>query len=611
MGNFGVAVNMATAGAEEGGGKEEKEELENYSQFIVIGGGISGLSAASHLSKNGFNDFKLLEARNRLGGRIATMQLGGSKIELGAHWIHGILGNPLYELAVSNNLVDVVQATKPHNVVATTEEGRRLPFPVLQEIYEAYFWFFKRCEEYFLCKYQPPEGIHSVGEHVELEISLYLERFPPQQRYLRRLIFDYLLKRECCITGCSSMNEIDLMSIGSYTELPGGNIALPQGYSSILAPIIKNIPADNILKQHPIKCIHWRYGEETDGYESDGSDCSVSTVKSVEGTSLDTGQIKGLSSNSLPASVINSRRGSQDMLDKPNQRSGKPSVKVECDNGTVFYADQLICTMPLGIIEKNPDLFNPPLPKEKTRCMKKMVYGVVNKIFLAYEKPFLNPDISEIIVLWNKVDEKVIPMEERWYRKIYSFCKVSETVLLAWICGDEAKFMEGLKMNVVADACTMILKKFLADPFIPKPKSCLFTSWFSQPYTGGSYSAIGTGGTQADVEKIAEPLYTKFRKSEKSPVVAFAGEHCHPSFYSTGHGAYLTGRTAAQLMIRCAKEGTNAAGETTYNLTDASVSDLSTWLEEVSCGDKNLDDYRAKTSSSRPRRDDGQYVTPR
>ena len=74
--NFGVAVNMATAGTEEGDSLEEKDEPENYSQFIVIGGGISGLSAASHLSKNGFNDFKLLEARNRLGGRIATMQLG-------------------------------------------------------------------------------------------------------------------------------------------------------------------------------------------------------------------------------------------------------------------------------------------------------------------------------------------------------------------------------------------------------------------------------------------------------------------------------------------------------------------------------------------------------
>ena len=85
--------------------------------------------------------------------------------------------------------------------MATTEEGRRVPFSVLQEIYEAYFWFFKRCEEYFLCKYRPPDGVQSVGDHVELEIRMYLERFPPQQRHLRRLIFDYLLKRECCITG--------------------------------------------------------------------------------------------------------------------------------------------------------------------------------------------------------------------------------------------------------------------------------------------------------------------------------------------------------------------------------------------------------------------------
>ena len=49
-----------------------------------------------------------------------------------------------YDAWYSNNLVDEGSPRKPHNVVATTEEGRRLPFPVLQEIYEAYFWFFKR-----------------------------------------------------------------------------------------------------------------------------------------------------------------------------------------------------------------------------------------------------------------------------------------------------------------------------------------------------------------------------------------------------------------------------------------------------------------------------------
>lgn len=65
---------------------------------------------------------------------------GGAKAELGASWIHGVLGNPLYELAVSKGLLDLVQTPKPHNVAAVTEDGRRLPFNVLQEIYEAYFW---------------------------------------------------------------------------------------------------------------------------------------------------------------------------------------------------------------------------------------------------------------------------------------------------------------------------------------------------------------------------------------------------------------------------------------------------------------------------------------
>ena len=91
------------------------------------------------------------------------------------------------------------------------------------------------------------------------------------------------------------------------------------------------------------------------------------------------------------------------------------------------------------------------------------------------------------------------------------------------------------------------------------------------------------------------------------PVVAFAGEHTHPSFYSTGHGAFLTGRTAAQFFVNAAKE----AEEDVYNLSAASVADLSTWLEEISMGEKNLEDYKAKAKKERPRRDDGKYTTPR
>ena len=95
------------------------------------------------------------------------------------------------------------------------------------------------------------------------------------------------------------------------------------------------------------------------------------------------------------------------------------------------------------------------------------------------------------------------------------------------------------------------------------------------------------------------------------PVVAFAGEHCHPSFYSTVHGAYLSGRTAAQFMLNAAARSKEADDdEDVYNLGAASVADLSTWLQEVSLGEKNLEDYKSG-KKERGSRDDGKYTTPR
>ena len=52
------------------------EVAENFSRFMVIGAGMSGLAAAAHLSKNDCSDYKVLEARNRIGGRIMTVQIG-------------------------------------------------------------------------------------------------------------------------------------------------------------------------------------------------------------------------------------------------------------------------------------------------------------------------------------------------------------------------------------------------------------------------------------------------------------------------------------------------------------------------------------------------------
>lgn len=52
----------------------------NQHKVIIIGAGMAGLSAATHLIKNGINDIKILEARGRIGGRIVAIDIGPQKV---------------------------------------------------------------------------------------------------------------------------------------------------------------------------------------------------------------------------------------------------------------------------------------------------------------------------------------------------------------------------------------------------------------------------------------------------------------------------------------------------------------------------------------------------
>ncbi|XP_017431314.2 polyamine oxidase 1 [Vigna angularis] len=72
------------------------------SSVIVVGAGISGISAAKVLAENGIKDLVILEASDRIGGRIRKEKFGGESVELGAGWIVGVGGkesNPVWELA--------------------------------------------------------------------------------------------------------------------------------------------------------------------------------------------------------------------------------------------------------------------------------------------------------------------------------------------------------------------------------------------------------------------------------------------------------------------------------------------------------------------------------
>ncbi|CAH9085597.1 unnamed protein product [Cuscuta epithymum] len=69
---------------------------------IIVGAGISGITAAKVLALNGVEDVLILEAADRIGGRIRKEDFCGVTVELGAGWVAGVGGkqsNPVWELA--------------------------------------------------------------------------------------------------------------------------------------------------------------------------------------------------------------------------------------------------------------------------------------------------------------------------------------------------------------------------------------------------------------------------------------------------------------------------------------------------------------------------------
>lgn len=65
--------------------------------IYIIGAGMAGIACAKQLKQAGKNVI-VLEARDRMGGRILSKTFDTITFDLGASWIHGISGNPIYEI---------------------------------------------------------------------------------------------------------------------------------------------------------------------------------------------------------------------------------------------------------------------------------------------------------------------------------------------------------------------------------------------------------------------------------------------------------------------------------------------------------------------------------
>jgi polyamine oxidase len=71
---------------------------EPVERVVVVGAGIAGLTVANALAHGGV-ECVVVEARDRIGGRLHTVDLAGSPVDLGGSWIHTPVGNPMRAFA--------------------------------------------------------------------------------------------------------------------------------------------------------------------------------------------------------------------------------------------------------------------------------------------------------------------------------------------------------------------------------------------------------------------------------------------------------------------------------------------------------------------------------
>ncbi|CAG0891097.1 unnamed protein product [Darwinula stevensoni] len=221
---------------------------------------------------------------------------------------------------------------------------------------------------------------------------------------------------------------------------------------------------------------------------------------------------------------------------------GSHRAVVETEAGKRYDADHVIVTVSLGVLKNGTDLFQPQLPNEKLQAIERLGFGTVNKIFLEFEKPFWSADDHHIVLCQNAS----APSDD-WIHHVSSLDMEhhgKKPLMTLWLAGDAAIRMETEPDDVVKDKCTRLLREFTGNPSLDPPKLLHRTKWMSNPRFRGSYSYVSTQSMREDALTLGEPL-----PSAQDPILLFAGEATHPQFFSTMHGAFLSGIREAERVV--------------------------------------------------------------
>ncbi|MQL76661.1 hypothetical protein Taro_009053 [Colocasia esculenta] len=215
-------------------------------------------------------------------------------------------------------------------------------------------------------------------------------------------------------------------------------------------------------------------------------------------------------------------------------------------NGQVFRGDMALCTVPLGVLKRGSIEFVPELPSSKQEAIKRLGFGLLNKVAMLFPRDFWGGGIDT----FGHLAEDASKRGE--FFLFYSYSSVSGgPLLVALVAGESAIRFEKAPPVDPVERVLEILRKMFAPRGIqvPDPVQVICTRWGADKFAYGSYSYVAIGASGEDYDVLAE--------SAGDGRIFFAGEATNRRYPATMHGAFLSGLREAANISRVATRRTD------------------------------------------------------
>jgi len=552
--------------------KHDDRESQRPIKVVVVGAGISGLSVAYHLQKLSREDSQLcfdveiLEARNRIGGRIHPVRLmqddrqdeekdeqAAPFVDLGGQWVHETcLNNPIVRLlqddldlefvdeakSSSSSSKDRFETKHRKNVLFDADgRGKRLDQAAVQKAKRLYY---KALDHDLDLK----NSSFDISFRDLLNDQLETEGISRFDEQALQKALGYFIHR-CEGYEGGRFHEVSAVLADVLYEGAGeGPDRVVQGsYNSLLEAVSKKL---GLVE------------ESTTTPQEEDQRCTITLRSSTRVDKIDYDQ----PNNKIALSITK---------DLDSVDSSSISSLVECD--------YCVCTVPLGVLQQRKIEFVPPLSQTRLDAIDSIGMGILNKIVFRFDFDVCDKD-DDNYKFWGNLLQFGICHENPALLKSYYDCtddyydsssnsnssneKKRSAVLIQLLAGEAADRIDPpLSNNQNNDNTTAsasltdqqaieesleALRSVFGEDNVPDPAVSKVTRWRQDPWSCGSYSFAKVGSTPESYDEISSPLGGS--GGDKNKNLLFAGEHTSKTCHSTVHGAWETGEREANRIVR-------------------------------------------------------------